>query len=170
MIYGFAKQSGGHVRIHSAPSAGTTVKLMLRRAEAAGPCEVEEAPELAMGRGETVLVVEDDPTVRLLMVDVLDELGYRHIEVPDGQAAVPILQSRQRIDLLLTDVGLPNLNGRQVAEIGRQSRPDLKVLFVTGYAEKAAVRQGFLEPGMEMLMKPFALEALAAKIRAIIES
>jgi PAS domain S-box-containing protein len=170
MIYGFAKQSGGHVRIHSAPGAGTTVKLMLRRAEAAGPCEVEEAPELAMGRGETVLVVEDDPTVRLLMVDVLDELGYRHIEVPDGQAAVPILQSRQRIDLLLTDVGLPNLNGRQVAEIGRQSRPDLKVLFVTGYAEKAAVRQGFLEPGMEMLMKPFALEALAAKIRAMIES
>jgi CheY-like chemotaxis protein len=123
-----------------------------------------------MGRGETVLVVEDDPTVRLLMVDVLDELGYRHIEVPDGQAAVPILQSRQRIDLLLTDVGLPNLNGRQVAEIGRQSRPDLKVLFVTGYAEKAAVRQGFLEPGMEMLMKPFALEALAAKIDAMIES
>jgi CheY-like chemotaxis protein len=170
MIYGFAKQSGGHARIHSAPGAGTTVKLMLRRAEAAGPCKVEEAPELAMGRGETVLVVEDDPTVRLLMVDVLDELGYRHIEVPDGQAAVPILQSRQRIDLLLTDVGLPNLNGRQVAEIGRQSRPDLKVLFVTGYAEKAAVRQGFLEPGMEMLMKPFALEALAAKIRAMIES
>jgi len=169
MIYGFVKQSGGHVRIHSAPGAGTTVKLMLRRAEPAAPCEVEEAPELAMGRGETVLVVEDDPTVRLLMVDVLDELGYKHIEVPDGQAAVPILQSRQRIDLLLTDVGLPNLNGRQVAEIARQSRPDLKVLFVTGYAEKAAVRQGFLEPGMEMLMKPFALEALAAKIRGMIE-
>jgi PAS domain S-box-containing protein len=169
MIYGFAKQSGGHVRIHSAPGAGTTVKLMLRRAEPAAPCEVEVAPELAMGRGETVLVVEDDPTVRLLMVDVLDELGYKHIEVPDGQAAVPVLQSRQRIDLLLTDVGLPNLNGRQVAEIARQTRPDLKVLFVTGYAEKAAVRQGFLEPGMEMLMKPFALEALAAKIRGMIE-
>jgi signal transduction histidine kinase len=170
MIYGFVKQSGGHVRIYSAPGAGTTVKLMLRRAEPAGPSAVEETPALAMGRGETVLVVEDDPTVRLLMVDVLDELGYQHIEVPDGRAAVPVLQSRQRIDLLLTDVGLPHLNGRQVAEIGRQSRPDLKVLFVTGYAEKAAVRQGFLEPGMEMLMKPFALEALAAKIRTMIES
>jgi PAS domain S-box-containing protein len=170
MIYGFVKQSGGHVRIQSDPGAGTTVKLLLRRAEMRGAEQAPVAQELPLGRGETVLVVEDDPTVRLLMVDVLDELGYKHIEVPDGQAAVPVLQSRQRIDLLLTDVGLPNLNGRQVAEIGRQSRPDLKVLFVTGYAEKAAVRQGFLEPGMEMLMKPFALEALATKIRAMIES
>jgi signal transduction histidine kinase len=169
MIYGFVKQSGGHVRIYSEVGHGTTVKIFLRRADAVALGEVPEAVELPLGRGETVLVVEDDSTVRLLMVDVLDELGYNHIEVPDGQAAVPILQSRQRIDLLLTDVGLPNLNGRQVAEIGRLCRPDLKVLFVTGYAEKAAIRQGFLEPGMEMLTKPFALEALAMKIRIMIE-
>jgi PAS domain S-box-containing protein len=170
MIYGFAKQSGGHVRIDSQPGQGTTVKIFLRRAEAVEFADAATEQEVPLGRGETVLVVEDDPTVRLLMVDVLDELGYRHIEVPDGQAAVPVLQSRQRIDLLLTDVGLPNLNGRQVAEIGRRSRPELKVLFVTGYAEKAALRHGFLEPGMEMLMKPFALEALALKIRTMIES
>jgi PAS domain S-box-containing protein len=169
MIYGFVKQCAGHVRIYSELGAGTTVKLFLPRAVVNTLDDADAAPEVPLGRGETVLVVEDDPTVRLLMVDVLDELGYRHLEAPDGATAVPILRSRQRIDLLVTDVGLPNMNGRQLAEIARAARPGLRVLFVTGYAERAAVRHGLLEPGMEMLTKPFALDALAMKVREMIE-
>jgi PAS domain S-box-containing protein len=169
MIYGFVKQCAGHVRIYSEVGVGTSIKLFLPRAVAAVAGAEDAAQDVPLGRGETVLVVEDDPTVRLLMVDVLDELGYRHLEAADGNAAVPILRSRQRIDLLVTDVGLPNMNGRQLAEIARAARPGLRVLFVTGYAEKAAVRHGFLEPGMEMLTKPFALDALAMKVREMIE-
>jgi PAS domain S-box-containing protein len=169
MIYGFAKQSGGHVRIYSEVGEGTTVKLYLRRAMHNGA--VAEVPANApRGQGETVLVVEDDATVRLLVTEVLDELGYRYLEAADARTAIPILESAREIDLLVTDVGLPHMNGRQLAEIARQHRPELKVLFVTGYAENAAVRGGFLAPGMEMMTKPFALHALGAKIRALIES
>ena len=169
MIYGYAKQSGGHVRIYSEVGHGTTIKLYLPRADAevvASPIMPVEAPR---GRGETVLVVEDDAAVRLIIAEVLDELGYLHLGAADGPAAVQILQSEARIDLLVTDVGLPNMNGRQLAEIARNLRPGLKVLFVTGYAESAAVRHGFLEPGVDMLTKPFALDALGTKIRTIIE-
>jgi CheY-like chemotaxis protein len=169
MIYGFVKQCAGHVRIYSEEGAGTTVKIYLPRAVAQAESEADQATEPPLGRGETVLVVEDDPTVRLLMTDVLNELGYRYVEAADGKEAVPILRSRQRIDLLLTDVGLPNMNGRQLAEIARAQRPGLRVLFVTGYAEKAAVRHGFLEPGMEMMTKPFAMDALATKVREMIQ-
>jgi PAS domain S-box-containing protein len=169
MIYGFVKQCAGHVRIYSEVGVGSSIKLFLPRAVSHAEADDSEAADVPLGRGETVLVVEDDPTVRLLMVDVLEELGYRHLEAPDGNAAIPILRSRQRIDLLLTDVGLPNMNGRQLAEIARGVRPGLRVLFVTGYAEKAAVRHEFLEPGMEMLTKPFALDALAMKVREMIE-
>ena len=169
MIYGYAKQSGGHVRIYSEVGRGTTIKLYLPRADAEvaePPAKPEEAPR---GQGETVLVVEDDSSVRLIIAEVLDELGYLHLGAADGPAAVQILQSEARIDLLVTDVGLPNMNGRQLAEIARTLRPSLKVLFVTGYAESAAVRHGFLEPGVDMLTKPFALDALGTKIRTIIE-
>jgi PAS domain S-box-containing protein len=169
MIYGFVKQSAGHVRIYSEVGRGTTIKLFLRRAEAERAAVADEEPEVPLGQGETVLVVEDDEAVRLIMTSVLDELGYRHLEAPDGMKALPILQSGARIDLLVTDVGLPKINGRQLAEMARAARPGLKVLFVTGYAEKAAVRHGFLEPGMAMLMKPFALDALATKVREMIE-
>ena len=171
MIYGFARQSGGHVRIYSEVGQGSSVKLFLPRfVGEAGEGEAEPVrPEAPRGAGETVLVVEDDDAVRLLVVEVLSELGYAAIEAHDGQAAIPILQSDQRIDLMVSDVGLPGLNGRQVAEIGRQHRPGLKVLFVTGYAENAAVRSGFLDPEMEMITKPFALDQLAAKIREMIE-
>ncbi|CAN5510294.1 PAS domain-containing protein [soil metagenome] len=171
MIYGFARQSGGHARIYSEVGQGSTVRLYLPRfiGEAQVDDENQLRPDLPRGAGETVLVVEDDAAVRLLVVEVLSELGYAAIEAHDGQAAVPILQSAQRIDLLVSDVGLPGLNGRQVAEIGRQHRPDLKVLFVTGYAENAAIRSGFLDPEMEMITKPFALDQLAAKIREMIE-
>ncbi len=169
MIYGYAKQSGGHVRIYSEVGQGTTIRLYLPRADAdivEAPAKPDEAPR---GQGETVLVVEDDSSVRLIIAEVLDELGYLHLGAADGPAAVQILQSEARIDLLVTDVGLPNMNGRQLAEIARNLRPGLKVLFVTGYAESAAVRHGFLEPGVDMLTKPFALDALGTKIRTIIE-
>jgi PAS domain S-box-containing protein len=170
MIYGFVKQSGGHVRIHSEEGRGTTVKLFLRRAdhESQAPSHHAE-PKPRRGQGEMVLVVEDDPTVRLLVTEVLGELGYRYMEAPDARTAIPLLESGVVIDLLVTDVGLPVINGRQLAEIARQHRPELKVLFVTGYAENAALRADFLAPGMEMMTKPFALDAMAAKIREMIE-
>ena len=170
MIYGFMKQSGGHVRIYSEPGQGTTVKLYLRRALEGGiETATQEAAAAPRGQGETVLVVEDDATVRMLVIEVLEELGYRYLQAQDGPSALALLDI-PRIDLLVTDVGLPNMNGRQLAEIARQRRPGLKVLFITGYAETAAVRGGFLAPGMEMMTKPFALDALGAKIRQLIES
>jgi len=170
MIYGFAKQSGGHLRIHSKVGIGTTVKLYLARAPAdTDGLPDEEIAEAPRGHGETILVVEDDETVRLLIVSVLQELGYQYVEAADAPAAITILETGRRIDLLMTDVGLPGMNGRQLAEFARLSRPDLKVLFVTGYAETAAARGGFLAPGMDMLTKPFALDGLAIKIREMIE-
>ena len=172
MIYGFAKQSHGHVAIDSTVGEGTTVRLYLPRFH--GNKE-ETAPSIASDAvqakpGETVLIVEDDPAVRALVSQVLSELGYAYLEVSDGTSAVPVLESDQRIDLLISDVGLPGMNGRQVAEIGRQLRPDLKVLFITGYAEHAAVRAGFLDTGMQMITKPFAFDNLTAKVREMIES
>ncbi len=168
MIYGFVKQSAGHVRIYSEVGRGTTIKLFLRRAQSELDQQGEAVIEAPLGQGETVLVVEDDSAVRLIITDVLEELGYRHLEAPDGMTALPILQSSERIDLMVTDVGLPKMNGRQLAEMARAARPALKILFVTGYAEKAAVRHGFLEPGMEMLMKPFTLDSLANKVREML--
>ena len=118
--------------------------------------------------GETVLIVEDDPAVRVLVSQVLSELGYAFVEAADADSALPIIESSQRIDLLISDVGLPGMNGRQLAEIGRQIRPDLKVLFITGYAEHAAVRGGFLDPGMQLITKPFTFDLLTAKVREMI--
>ncbi|MGF6208870.1 CheY-like chemotaxis protein [Pseudomonas frederiksbergensis] len=114
------------------------------------------------------MLVEDDPAVRMLVLDLLNELGYHAHEAEDARAALPLLESDLRVDLLVTDVGLPGMNGRQLAEIARQHRPDLKVLFMTGYAEKAAERQGFLEEGMDMVAKPFSIDLLANKIRTMI--
>lgn len=170
MIYGFAKQSGGHVRIYSQVGQGTSVSLFLPRhadeASAATDAVAPAAPSQA--EGETVLVVEDDAAVRLIVLDELNERGYHTLEAADGLAAIPILQSTQKIDLLITDVGLPGMNGRQVAEIGRQHRPGLRVIFMTGYAQNAAVRSEFLAPGMEMISKPFAMDDLAARIREML--
>ena len=119
--------------------------------------------------GETVLAIDDEPLVRMLIVEVLEESGYIAIEASDGPAGLKILQSDARIDLLVTDVGLPGgMNGRQVADAARETRPDLKVLFVTGYAENAAVGNGLLDPGMQVIGKPFAMTALSAKVREMI--
>lgn len=170
MIYGFSKQSRGHVTIQSEVDNGTTVNLYLPRYLgnlAQDPLvNIEKAPFAQ--DGETVLIVEDDPAVRVLVSAVLSELGYAFVEAGDANSAVPILDSAQRIDLLISDVGLPGMNGRQLAEIGRQYRPDLKVLFITGYAEHAAVRGGFLDPGMQMITKPFTFDLLTAKVREMI--
>ncbi|WP_371925494.1 response regulator [Pseudomonas sp. ANT_J28] len=170
MIYGFSKQSRGHVAIHSEVSKGTTVSLFLPRFGGVvpqdNPVDIQHAPFAQ--NGETVLIVEDDPAVRVLVSTVLSDLGYAFVEAGDADSAVPILDSGQRIDLLISDVGLPGMNGRQLAEIGRQYRPDLKVLFITGYAEHAAVRSGFLDPGMQMITKPFTFDLLTAKVREMI--
>jgi CheY-like chemotaxis protein len=116
-----------------------------------------------------VLVVDDEPTVRMLVTEVLEELGYAALEAADGPTGLRLLQSDARIDLLVTDVGLPGgMNGRQMADAARMSRPDLKVLFITGFAENAVIGNGQLEPGMHVMTKPFALEALANRIRELI--
>jgi PAS domain S-box-containing protein len=173
MIYGFARQSEGYSKIYSEVGKGTTFKLYLPRHFGDGESaqneeEVEhEAPR--GGDGETVLVVEDEAAVRALVVDVLGDLGYRTLEAEDGLAGLRIVQSDVRIDLLITDVGLPGLNGRQVADAARAKRPELKILFMTGYAENAAIAGGFLEPGMEMVTKPFAIEALGRRIRGMFD-
>ncbi|MNQ71068.1 Blue-light-activated protein [compost metagenome] len=172
MIYGFSKQSGGHVVIHSVVGEGTTVSLFLPRFGGDLPQEhpVNVGHSPFANNGETVLIVEDDPAVRVLVSTVLSDLGYAYVEACDGDSAVPILDSAQRIDLLISDVGLPGMNGRQLAEIGRQLRPDLRVLFITGYAEHAAVRGGFLDPGMQMITKPFTFDLLTAKVREMISA
>lgn len=174
MIYGFARQSEGGAEILSEPGKGTTINLYLPRSrgesDSGGEAEAQvEAPEA--DEGEVVLVVEDEAVVRILIVDVLSELGYTALEAGDGNEALEILQSPRRIDLVVSDIGLPNgLNGRQVVDAARVLRPDLKVLFMTGYAENATLASGFLEPGMALITKPFDMDVLANRIRDIIES
>ena len=141
-----------------------------------GPAEAAEpVPNVAETHrarvGETVLIVDDEPTVRMLVLEVLEELGYAALEAADGAAGLKILQSDARIDLLVTDVGLPGgMNGRQMADAARLVRPNLEVLFITGYAENAVVGNGHLDPGMHVMTKPFAMEALASRIKALIPS
>jgi PAS domain S-box-containing protein len=173
MIHGFVRQSGGQVRIYSEMGHGTTVCLYFPRfsgtAEDDGPADVE--PELEQGQGETVLVIDDEEPIRMLISDVLAEAGYRILEATDGPSGLKVLQSDTRIDLLITDVGLPGgFNGRQVADAARLGRPDLKVLFITGYAENAVVGNGHLAPGMQVITKPFPMTTLALRVREIIES
>ena len=171
-VYGFVKQSGGHVKIYSEPNEGTTVKLYLPRllsSEQPTDAPGEVTPEPARTAGETILVVEDDDDVRGYSADILRDLGYRVVEAPEGAAALAALDSEPHIRLLFTDVGLPGgLNGRQLADEARRRRPDLKVLFTTGYARNAIVHQGRLDPGVELIVKPFTAASLATKIRNIL--
>jgi CheY-like chemotaxis protein len=173
MIYGFAQQSGGQVRIYSELGQGTTVCLYLPRhyGEVVDDETLSSVTDLPRSeQGETVLIVDDEPTVRMLVSDILEDLGYTAIEAGDSAAGLKVLQSDVRIDLLITDVGLPGgMNGRQMADAARVARPDLKVLFITGYAENAILGNGHLAPGMAVLTKPFAIEAMAARIRSMIE-
>jgi PAS domain S-box-containing protein len=171
MVYGFARQSGGQARIDSEPGQGTTVRLYLPRylGDDSVSYATTDLREARRGEGETVLVVDDEPSVRLLVQDVLEELGYDVLEAETGAAGLQILDSSRRVDLLVTDVGLPGgMNGRQLADAALVKRPDLKVLFITGYAENAVIGEGNLKPGMHILTKPFALETLGERIREII--
>ena len=168
VIYGFIKQSRGHLRIYSELGRGTTIKLFLARA-LQNAVEIKSvAVETPRGHGETILVVEDDSTVRSIISDALQDLGYSVLTASDARFAIPLLQSNAAIDLLISDVILPHVNGRKLAEIARGSRPALKVLFVSGYSENAIIRGELIEAGMDMLTKPFALDTLGAKVHAMI--
>ncbi len=172
MVYGFVQQSGGHVRLRSEVGQGTTVAIYLprhfeavhRTQDAGGMANLHPAASSAV-----VLVVEDEPDVRMVVVELLSDLGFTVLEAADGRSGLQILESGTRIDLLLTDVGLPGgMNGRQLADAARQRRPELHVLFVTGYAESVAASNGQMEPGMQVMIKPFSLDALAARVQGII--
>lgn len=172
MIYGFAKQSGGQARIHSEIGVGTTLTLYLPRYFGSVNTEQEElycsAVELSKS-GETILVVDDEPTVRMLLVDALGERGYAVIEAADSVSGLKVLRSDVHIDLLISDVGLPGgMNGRQMADAGRELRPGLKTLFITGYAANAAIGDGHLQPGMQVITKPFSVDSLATRVRELI--
>ena len=172
MIYGFVRQSGGQVRIYSEVGHGTTMCLYLPRYAGAAAMASEakgERDPLRATAGETILIVEDEIAIRQLVSEILTEAGYRIIEASTGPAGVKVMQSAERIDLLVTDVGLPGgLNGRQVADAGRAVRPMLKVLFVTGYAANAAVGAGHLDKGMEILTKPFNIGELERRVHTLI--
>jgi len=174
MIYGFARQSGGAVSIYSEPDKGSTVSIYLPRylGEADQPGEAQASGDAPRSlQGETVLVVDDEAAVRVLVTEVLGDLGYAPLEAEDGASGLRILNSDARVDLLVTDVGLPGgMNGRQMADAARVQRPGLKVLFITGYAENAVLSHGHLEPGMHVLTKPFSLDELAGRIRELIAS
>jgi len=170
MVYGFARQSNGHVRIYSEVGQGTMVCIFLPRNRdedeaAAEPVEPAQDAANRAEPGRTVLIVDDEPSVRILVVDALTDLGWACIEAGDGPSALRVLESKARIDLLITDVGLPGgLNGRQVADRARDLRPDLRILFITGFAENAVLNHGHIERGMEVLTKPFAVEELARRV------
>ena len=173
-VYGFVKQSGGHVKIYSEPGHGTSVKLYLPRLHSDEEATVvpEHAPEAApSGGGETILVVEDDPDVRANTTGMLRELGYTVLEAAIGAAGLRLVEQHPEIALLFTDVGLPGgMNGRQMADAARQVRPALKVLFTTGYARNAIVHDGRLDPGVLMIPKPFTYAALASKIGEVLDT
>ncbi|MBO1079065.1 PAS domain S-box protein [Roseomonas haemaphysalidis] len=172
MIYGFVRQSGGAAEIDTAPGRGTTVRLFLPRAQGIAeplmPSPAARSPAAAAAV-ETVLVVDDEPTVRMVVAEVLTDLGYTAIEAADAEAGLSLLRSNARIDLLVSDVGLPgDMNGREMAELAREHRADLKVLFITGFAETGILSPDRLQAGMQVMSKPFAIEELAARIRSLI--
>jgi CheY-like chemotaxis protein len=171
-VYGFVKQSGGHVKIYSELGQGTTVKIYLPRYTGAGaeedPIETSVSPE--GDSGETILVLEDDDDVRTYSVESLRELGYRVIEAHDGPSALRLLERQPRVDLLFTDVVLPGgMTGAQVAAQARELRPNLKVLFTTGYARNAIIHHGRFDKGVQLITKPFSFSDLAAKVRDVLD-
>jgi signal transduction histidine kinase/CheY-like chemotaxis protein len=174
MIYGFARQSGGQVRIYSELGEGTTMCIYLPRyygeTDNADEHQVVRAHEASGDDRRTVLVVDDEPTIRMLVIEILEELGHTALEAGDGAAALRVLGTGVSIDLLITDVGLPGqMNGRQVADAALALIPDLKVLFITGYAENAVIGNGQLAPNMAVVTKPFAMDAIASRISALLD-
>jgi signal transduction histidine kinase/CheY-like chemotaxis protein len=173
MVYGFVKQSGGHITIYSEEGQGTTVKLYFPRYHGATLEEGQDNADAPVPEGqhdEVVLVVEDNDDVRSYSVMILNELGYGVLEAGDAEAAIKILRRQGRIDLLFTDVVLPGRTGRMLADEAITIRPDLRVLFTTGYSRNAIVHQGRLDPGVQLITKPFTFEQLAARIRDVLDS
>jgi PAS domain S-box-containing protein len=172
-VYGFVKQSGGHVKIYSEIGQGTTIKIYLPRLVGMLQQNADDNVKRAVPLGdprEVVLVVEDEPAVRRFSVEALSELGYRVLDADGAVAALRLLDSHPEIVLLFTDVVMPDVNGAKLADEARRRRPDLKVLFTTGYTRNAVVHNGVLDPGVEMIGKPFTLDALAAKLRLVLEA
>jgi CheY-like chemotaxis protein len=173
-VYGFVKESGGHVKIYSEVGQGTCVKLYLPRHRGAAVAlekSSEALPPPRAHQGETVLVVEDDPDVRVYTVEMVKDLGYRVLSAPNGPIALQLLDAHPDLRLLFTDVVLPGgMNGRQLADKALQRRPGIKILFTTGYARNAIVHHGRLDPGVDVVFKPFTYSDLAAKIRKAFDS
>jgi CheY-like chemotaxis protein len=173
MVYGFVKQSGGHVRLAPGEGGGTDVEIHLPRWHGAGTLAEEPAGDGAAPRaaaGEVVLVVEDEAEVRRTSVAMLEELGYRVIEAADAARGLDQLRARPDVALLFTDVVMPGMDGRRLAELARALRPDLRVLHTTGFARAGERREDALPPGAAVLPKPFTLEALAQRVREAIEA
>jgi PAS domain S-box-containing protein len=172
-VYGFVKQSGGHVKIYSEPGEGTTVKIYLPRLAATTSTieDIGAGGTAGEGLGETILVVEDDADVRAYVVEVLRELNYSILEAPDATSALGLIDRRgSRLDLLLTDVVLPGINGRELARRLQSRQPDIKVLFMTGYSRNAIVHQGRLDPGVEVIQKPLTQADLSVRIRDLLDA
>ncbi len=174
-VHGFVKQSGGHVKIYSEPGVGTTVRIYLPRARDDArlppPSTEEMAAHAPRARGdEVILAVEDDERVRHMSVDTLRFLGYTVVQASDAQQALAVLAVQPRVDLLFTDVVMPDVNGRMLADRAREARPDLKVLYTTGYTRNAIVHSGMLDPGLAFIAKPFTVEQLAAKVRQVLDA
>jgi CheY-like chemotaxis protein len=170
-VYGFVKQSGGHVKIYSEWGEGTTIKIYLPRFVGPSAAAEEAAREPGRGRsGECVLVVEDDDDVRRYVVEALGALGYEVLEAANGTDALRLLEARKTIHLLLTDVVMPGMNGRKLADEATQRAPRLRVLYMTGYSRNAIVHQGRLDPGVDLIQKPITSEHLAGAVRKVLDS
>lgn len=173
-VYGFVKQSGGHLRIYSEPGEGTTVRMYLPRCVSSvvepAPLSQGEGLQHQQGSGETILVVEDDPHVRAYVVEALSGVGYCVLEAGDAEAALTVFASNTEIRLMLTDIVMPGMNGRALADTIRQSHPSVKTLFMTGYSRNAIVHQGRLDPGVSLIQKPFSQALLAARIRSMLDA
>lgn len=168
-VYGFVRQTGGHIRIYSEPGNGTTIKLYLPRGLQQGATVFQSPDVAAEGGSETVLVLEDHDALREYSTSVLRELGYQVLEAAEGGAALELLKTRTDVRLLFTDVVLPGLNGRQVADRALRLHPNLKILFTTGYTRNAIVHNGQLDQGVDLISKPFTFAGLAAKVREVLD-
>jgi CheY-like chemotaxis protein len=172
-VHGFVKQSQGHVKIYSEPGVGTTMKIYLPRSTAeVGATDLPARPSDAVAGGrreEIILVVEDDDRVRRMSVDALRELGYTVVHASDATGALKLLEQPSRFCLLFTDVVMPDMDGRRLADQARMTRPDLKVLYTTGYTKNAIVHNGMLDADVAFLAKPFTVEQLAAKVRQVLD-
>jgi CheY-like chemotaxis protein len=171
-VYGFVQQSGGHLRIYSEVGEGSTVKLYLPRCyEAGAKLAVPETGKIWKGNRQSILIVEDDEAVRNYLVELLLEMQYAARAADGGEAAVKILNDPgEKIDLLLTDVVMPGMNGRQLVDLAKAKRPELKILYMTGYSRNAIVHQGRLDPGVSLIQKPISEQELSLRIRSLLES